>query len=62
MLDYAFKSVDNVFFDVWYKNFRSQKAIEKLGAKYFSKDKSDEKYSFLLTKENWLNYHMTDYI
>ena len=52
MLDYAFKFVDNVFFDVWYKNFRSQKAVERLGAKFYTKEKSGEKYSFLLTKDD----------
>ncbi|MGQ4006061.1 GNAT family N-acetyltransferase [Francisellaceae bacterium CB300] len=53
MLDYAFKFVDNVFFDVWNKNFRSQKAVEKLGAKFHAKSKCGEKYTFLLTKEVW---------
>ena len=33
MIDYAFEFIDNVFFDVWDKNFRSQKAIAKLGAR-----------------------------
>ena len=53
MLDYAFKFVDNVFFDVWHKNFRSQKAVEKLGAKFHTEENDGEKYSFLLTKEIW---------
>lgn len=53
MIGYAFKFVDNVFFDVWYKNFRSQKAVEKLGAKFHIKEESGEKYSFLLTKTDW---------
>ncbi|BFM41555.1 GNAT family protein [Flavobacterium sp. CFS9] len=32
MLDYAFKAVDKVQFHIGAENFRSQKAIEKLGA------------------------------
>ena len=53
MLYYAFRFVDNVFFDVWHKNFRSQKAIEKLGARFHIKENSGEKYSFLLTRADW---------
>lgn len=33
MLDYAFQAVDKVQFHIGAENFRSQKAIEKLGAK-----------------------------
>ncbi|WP_426484410.1 GNAT family N-acetyltransferase [Flavobacterium sp. 2] len=33
MLDYAFQFVDNVQFHIGAENYRSQKAIEKLGAK-----------------------------
>jgi N-acetyltransferase len=32
MLEHAFKSVDNVVFVIGIQNFRSQKAVEKLGA------------------------------
>jgi RimJ/RimL family protein N-acetyltransferase len=32
MLDYAFQSVDNVYFHIGAQNIRSQKAIEKIGA------------------------------
>ncbi len=33
MLQYAFDHVDTVRFDVFAKNHRSQKAVEKLGAR-----------------------------
>jgi RimJ/RimL family protein N-acetyltransferase len=33
MLEHAFKFVNHVIFHIWVKNIRSQKAIEKLGAK-----------------------------
>lgn len=32
MLDHVFKSVDTVYFEVGEKNFRSQKALVKIGA------------------------------
>ena len=37
MLDYAFQYVDRVFFDVGEENFRSQKALAKIGAQLLGK-------------------------
>ncbi|MEY8765095.1 MULTISPECIES: GNAT family N-acetyltransferase [Francisella] len=55
MLDYAFESVENVLFDVWYKNIRSQKAVSKLGAKLCENDTSRERLVFILNKKDWEN-------
>ena len=38
MLDYVFKYLDKVYFDIGEQNFRSRKATEKLGAKLFLDD------------------------
>src|SRR5437660_9826538 len=38
MLDHAFRFVDRVLFVVGEKNLRSQKALEKIGAKFFKKE------------------------
>ena len=32
MLDYAFQHIDKVYFHIGAQNYRSQKAIEKIGA------------------------------
>jgi N-acetyltransferase len=37
MLDHAFRSVDRVLFVVGEKNFRSQKALQKIGARFLKK-------------------------
>ena len=39
MLDYAFKYLDKVYFDIGVNNFRSRKAVEKLGASLFENNK-----------------------
>ena len=52
MLDYAFKYVDNVVFDVWHNNFSFAKAVEKLGAKLY-KDNLRERLVFRLSKKDW---------
>ncbi|AXA33328.1 GNAT family N-acetyltransferase [Francisella adeliensis] len=57
MLDYAFRFIDNVLFDVWPENFRSQKAVQKLCAKLYKIDKNKEKYTFILSKEVWKGIH-----
>ncbi|APC96239.1 GNAT family N-acetyltransferase [Francisella frigiditurris] len=53
MLDYAFEYLERVYFDVWEYNYRSQKAVEKLGA---IKVESNEKGKFLyqLDRDKWL--------
>ena len=53
MLDYVFNLVDIVFFDVFSKNFRSQKSVMKLGGKLNETNK--DKYEFILSKSVWLN-------
>lgn len=53
MLNYAFKHVDNALFDVWLNNFRSQKAVEKLGAKLYKNDSLRERLIFRLNKKDW---------
>ncbi len=52
MLDYAFEFVENIFFDIWDKNYRSQKAVKKLGARYFDKIIAKEKVVYQLTKKD----------
>ena len=37
MLDHAFRFVDRVLFVVGEQNFRSQKALEKIGARFLKK-------------------------
>ena len=54
MLSYALNFVETVFFDVWVENFRSQKAVEKLGASLYKRDSSRERFVFKLTKEECL--------
>ncbi|MED7820217.1 MULTISPECIES: GNAT family N-acetyltransferase [unclassified Francisella] len=54
MLSYAFEFVDNVFFDVWIENFRSQKAVKKLGAVLYKEDNLAEKLIFKLNKKDCL--------
>lgn len=63
MLNYAFQYVDTVFFHVGVTNTRSQKAMEKLGAKksgelevaYFGEPvKSNLIYT--IEKKDWINY------
>jgi RimJ/RimL family protein N-acetyltransferase len=60
MLNYAFKFVNNVIFHIGAVNIRSQKAIEKLGAKktgeaemeYYGEEKKLN-YIYQVTKEEW---------
>ena len=40
MLDHAFRFVDRVVFVVGEKNLRSQKALEKIGARFLKKAQS----------------------
>ena len=57
MVNYAFQFVENIIFHVGDMNFRSQKAVEKLGA-FHSETLIDEEngrthVTYTLTKENW---------
>lgn len=57
MLNYAFEFVENVIFHVGNTNFRSQKAVEKLGAilteTILNKEKGKTHFVFTLTKKSW---------
>ena len=48
MLDHAFRFVDRVVFVVGEDNLRSQKALEKIGAKF--ERKVDQKIIFVITR------------
>ncbi len=52
MIDYAFNHVEKVSFKVYCKNYRSQKAVMKLGA-VFSQTHGDRN-EYILLKKNWL--------
>lgn len=49
MISYAFQFVENIHFHVGETNFRSQKAVEKLGAKKIGEIKDDTS-----SKTNWI--------
>jgi len=53
MLDYVFNLVDIVFFDVFSKNYRSQKSVMKLGGKL--NKTNGETHEYILSKSVWLN-------
>jgi N-acetyltransferase len=56
MLNHAFRFVDNVVFKIGLNNFRSQKAVEKLGAVLIGKrldDGENESLVYLLTKREY---------
>ena len=61
MLDHAFRFVDRVLFVVGEKNLRSQKALEKIGARFLSKAHLPARDGilapnlvFLITRESYL--------
>jgi RimJ/RimL family protein N-acetyltransferase len=60
MLDHAFRFVDRVLFVVGENNLRSQKALEKIGARFLSKIKKPDRHGtmqtncvFAITAETW---------
>jgi RimJ/RimL family protein N-acetyltransferase len=57
MLNYAFQFVESAIFHVGDTNFRSQKAVEKLGANVtktiLNKETGKTHLTFTLTKSNW---------
>jgi RimJ/RimL family protein N-acetyltransferase len=60
MLDHAFRFVDRVLFVVGENNLRSQKALEKIGARFLSKVKKPDRHGmmqtnfvFAITAEAW---------
>ena len=54
MINYSFKSLDKIFFDIGTQNYRSRKAIEKIGACLF-KDDEDGKFVYKLIKKDYVN-------
>lgn len=52
MLGYAFDFVDNIYFDIGVKNFRSRKAVEKIGAHLFI-DNPSGNVVYKISKENF---------
>lgn len=57
MVNYAFQSIETIIFHVGDTNFRSQKAVEKLGAirteTISNKETGKTHFVFTLTKKNW---------
>ena len=59
LMDYAFKFVNEIHFHIGATNFRSQKAIEKLGAKKINEIEIDHNgvkmpyYIFTISKKEW---------
>lgn len=57
MINYAFQFVENINFHVGDMNFRSQKAVEKLGALHtetlIDEENGRTHVTYTLTKENW---------
>ena len=53
MIDYSFKYLSKIYFDIGNTNFRSRKAVEKLGATLFQ-DNASGNVIYLLKKTNFL--------
>lgn len=57
MINYAFQFVENIIFHVGDTNFRSQKAVEKLGAlhteTFLDEENGRTHVTYTLTKKNW---------
>lgn len=57
MINYAFQFVENIVFHVGDTNFRSQKAVEKLGAlhteTFLDEENGRTHVTYTLIKENW---------
>jgi RimJ/RimL family protein N-acetyltransferase len=51
MIAYAFEFVDAVLFYIGKNNIRSQKAIQKIGANYFSE--KDNSLIYIINKQDW---------
>mgnify|MGYP006084365665 FL=1 len=54
MLDYTFKFLDKAYFDIGINNFRSRKAVEKLGARLFLDNKKGN-VVYILKKNEFIN-------
>lgn len=57
MLDHAFKFVETVIFHIGENNIRSQRAIDKLGARKIGEQKRENSISFVyeIDKNKWLD-------
>lgn len=61
LINYAFENVDNIYFHIGTTNFRSQVAIEKIGAiktreiNFDSNGQSLPHYEYLISIQNWMN-------
>ncbi|MES2613928.1 MAG: GNAT family N-acetyltransferase [Bdellovibrionota bacterium] len=62
MLDYAFRFVEDVYFVVGKENYRSQKAMAKIGASQIpdfsgirARDELEKSVAFQIKKENWIS-------
>ncbi|WP_329805668.1 GNAT family N-acetyltransferase [Flavobacterium facile] len=57
MINYAFQFVEKIIFHVGDTNFRSQKAVEKLGAlhteTFLNEENGRTHITYTITKENW---------
>jgi RimJ/RimL family protein N-acetyltransferase len=53
MINYAFQFVETIVFHVGGNNFRSQKAVEKLGAIKINNRMSEENFIYELSREIW---------
>lgn len=69
MLDHAFRFVETIIFHVGFKNIRSQKAIEKLGARYIGEKEivypgENERLSFIyeMDKNTWAEIKNRSYV
>ena len=54
MINYTFKFLDKIYFDIGTQNYRSRKAIEKIGSHLF-KDNEDGKVVYKLIKKDYVN-------
>jgi hypothetical protein len=54
MINYTFKFLDKIYFDIGTQNYRSRKAIEKIGAHLF-KDDEDSIVVYKLIKKDYAN-------
>lgn len=54
MLDYAFSTLEKVKFYVGTNNFRSQKALEKLGVRKVAFNPKEDNILYMITKTEWI--------
>jgi len=60
MINFAFKNLNSIFFDVGSLNIRSRKAVEKIGATLFNEDLVKNKCTYKLDKTKWLNKKISE--